>query len=599
MIYGTEEFDDLLIEILKRGYRHSAYDETVEHAKEMSWHFFGVTPDELLNRARPNEDPAITAYRTDNYEPTTKAEADKAVTVTSKVFNPNLSSIRWETDTKDTKEIRDYTLEYYPEYNSVVNFTKDVLLRKMLSDPNGLVITRPLRIPTGQSDRLEPVMVIFGSSAIYNFDLDHYLICISEDEDKQRSTNTGVFEYYDKSQYLKIEVEVKTKGGKEELTITVLETYVYQFDSIPAWRLRGMSESKDNGAIIYKSFFYSAVPYWNLAIIHESDLFGAYIRHLFPQRYELSEQCQYKMEWDGMMFPCRGGKIRYGSADDDGGVMACPHCGGSGWEPIGPLGVYRYVKEKLQEAGPLGVDPVGYITVPVDATKMLEERVDKLKKKGMYAINMDVEDQVGEIQSGVAKQIDRSAQYDMLYDIGTTVFDVHLNNYYYYADQFMFGVENQSTGKKSKTLPQINKPTQFDILSSAELVNNYKVAKDSGLDPNFLQIKQQEILSKDLTTNPDLKLFSTMLLDLDPLPGMADMVVRSNVMAGFNSKDDAIIHFNLKQFVERAIRDNAGFIGLTKDRKLEILVKYAKEFSAANKIILTLPDYGQASPPQA
>lgn len=599
MVYGSKEFDDLLIEILKRGYRHSLYAQTVEHAEEMSWHFCGEMPTDLLERSRPNEDPAITAYRMENYEPTTKSEADKAVTITSKIFNPNLSSIRWERESAQTKEMRDFTLEYYPDYNSVVNYAKDVLLRKMLADPNSVIVTKPDVMPMEQSERLKPVMIVYGSKAVVNYDRDHYLMCLHEEEDRVSYKNMGLFDYYDKSQYLKIQVEVRTKGGHEELSISVLEQLTYNFETIPAWLARGVSEAQDNGTIVFKSFFYSAVPYWNLAIIHESDLFASYIRHLFPQRYELSEPCNFVMDWEGMQFRCKGGKIRYGD-NEKGHTISCPHCKGSGWEPVGPLGVYRYVKEKLTEGGNVGVDPVGYITVPTDTTKMLEERVDKLKMKGLRSINMEVEDKVGEVQSGVAKQIDRGAQYDTLYDIATVMFDIHLNNYYYYADQFMFGVEKSSTGDRSKTLPQINKPTQFDILSSAELINNYKVAKDSGLDPNFLQIKQQEILTKDLTTNPDLKLFSTLLLDLDPLPGMADMVVRTNVMAGFNSKDDAIIHFNLKSFVERAIQENEGFIGLPKVKKMEILTAYAKEFSKQNKVELTIPMPNEkASPSQA
>jgi hypothetical protein len=211
---------------------------------------------------------------------------------------------------------------------------------------------------------------------------------------------------------------------------------------------------------------------------------------------------------------------------------------------------------------------------------------------------MDVEDEVGQVQSGAAKVIDRSAQYDMLYTIGSVMFDTHLQNIFYYINKFMFGVESKSLDKKDdENLPQINKPTQFDVLTSAERVNNYKVGKDSGLDPNFLVAMQQQIISGDLTTNPDLKLFSMMLLDLDPLPGMDQMTVRSNVMAGFNSKEDAVIHFNLRAFVERGVRENNGFPEMPKDRKIEILTTYAKEFIKANKVTLDPNFNGQSNPP--
>ena len=590
MIFGSEEFNDLLALILKEGgYRHPGYMESVEHAEEMSWHFYGVTPTELLRRARPNEDEEITEYRIENYEPHTKAAADKSVNITSKIFNPNLYSIRWgkDKDSKNAQDLKSYLLDYYPKCNSVVNYTKDVLLRKMLSDPNAVIAIKPDDIPYGQqSVTIEPVPVIYGSSHVYNYDEEHYLIFI---EDKIiDKTKFQVFEYYDKDRYIRFAAALK----KNIVVFSESEydefNYGFAIEEPPVWHLQGMIEAKDDGNYIYKSFFYSAAPFWNDAITHESDLKGSFIRHLFPQKYELTEVCSYRHDFEGQMFPCKSGKIRYGSVKDDKSqIITCPHCNGTGWEPIGPYGVYKYTKDKLQDSGPLGVDPVGYINVPVDATKMLDERVDKLMKKGMWAINMDVEDEVGEVQSGAAKVIDRSSQYDMLYNIGSVVFDVHIENIIYYTNKFMFGVESKSLDKKDDdNLPQINKPTQFDILTTAELINNYKIGKDSGLDANFLVTKEQEIFSKDLTTNPDLKLFNLTLLDLDPLAGMAEMTVRSNVMAGFNSKADAVIHFNIRAFVERALQENKTFMEMQKPEKIAILQAYAKEFISANKVTL-------------
>lgn len=590
MIYGTQEFNDRLLSIVKDGARHPYYQESVDHAEEMSWHFYGITPEKLLSSARPNEDPEITRYRIANYQPHTKSAADKSVNITSKIFNPNLYSIRWAKDkeTKEAHDLKEYTLEYFPKYNSVVSFCKDVLLRKMLADPNAVIVVKPGDIPDSQTETIEPTLTVYGSPNVYDYDYEHYLVFISKE--KRDKLEYHKFEYYDNTQFVTFEVAVKNLGKTFQLVWGEEQVYVYGFNSeyIPAWQLQGLVEAKDDGGTTYKSWFHSAVPFWNDAITHESDLKGSFIRHLFPQKYEVSEQCKFRYPYEGMAYPCQGGKIKYGKPNDPKGyIIDCPHCAGSGFEPIGPYGVYRIQKEKLADTAPLGIDPVGYITVPTDATKMLDERVDKLMKKGMWAINMDVEDEVGEVQSGAAKVIDRSAQYDMLFTIGSVMFDVHLQNIYYFINKFMFGVESVSLNKDDdKNLPEINKPTMFDILSSAELVNNYKIGKDSGLDTNFLVTKQQEILSKDLTTNPDLKAFQMMLLDLDPLAGMADMTIKTNVMSGFTAKKDAVIHFNIRPFVERALRENREFAGMDKDKKIDILDAYAKEFITANKVTL-------------
>lgn len=586
MLYGEEDFDVVMLAIIKEDYRHPSYNESVKHAEEMSWHFFGTTPTALLESNRPNEDPDITEYRKANYQPITKSAADKAIKITSKIFNPNLSSIRWEKPSTQGEELKKYTLEDYPVYNSLPNYMKDVVLRKMLADPNGVLVATLAEVPEMETETPEPLLKVYGSKNIYNFDADHYLIYISDRTEKEKG-KIFTFCYYDKTESIEFEVYAINK----ELFYEELDTYQYDFPQIPVWPLGGMSEALDDGSVILKSFYSSAAPHWNNAITHESDLFAAYIKHLHPQKYELAEVCAYKMEWEGINYPCRSGRIKLPMAGktDAFNMIDCPHCSGSGFNPIGPYGVYKFTKEKLSDGGPMGMDPVGYITVPVEATKMLEVRKDFCISQGLWSINMDIEDKVGENQSGVAKVIDRSAQYDTLYDIGTVIYDVHITNAYYFFNLYKFGVANRSAGKPGETesnLPQVNKPTQFDIASVSELINNFKAAKDSGLDPNYLQMKQIEIQTRDMSTNPDLKRFTSLLLELDPLPGMAVVDVNTNVTRGFVSKNDAVIHFNLKAFVERAVRENKDFISMEKDKQLEILNGYATEFVKANKPVI-------------
>lgn len=602
MIYGTPEFDDRLVDIIKaskdgEGYRHPCYQESCKHAEEMSWHLYGVTPDKLLSRVRPREDPDVTKYRIDNYEPTTKSAADKAVNIVSKIFNPNLYSIRWKDESDSSKKLKEYTLEYYPEYNSVVNYTKDVLLRKMLADPNGVIGLRPKVFPgiveqKGSDDEngnpvmvpdekfeVEAVLVTYGSPEVWNFDHEHFLIHTLTEEDrdlKKRKITWYYFDYYDAKMFLEFRAYVTPEHN---LFVEDLNSYDHGFDEIPAWRLQGKSEATDNGHIVYKSFFDSAAPYWNLSIIHESDVLGAYINHMHPLRAELSEPCNYVHE---KRFTCKGGSI----ITDTGEKITCPRCDGSGYKPMGPYGVFKISRDKLTDDGGRASvsEAVSYITVPTEATKMLEDRAHKMRQMGMWAINMDVEDEVGENQSGVAKVIDRSAQYDTLYNIGSVVFDVHLQNIFYFFNAYMNGVVDRSTNKNpDSNLPEINKPTQFDIASTAELVANYKIAKESGLDPNFLQLKQIEIGTRDLTTNPDLKRFTNLLLDLDPLPGMDAQTISINVSRFFIRQVDAVVHFNLKRFLERAINKDKSFMEKTKEEQQLILEEYGQQIVDQNK----------------
>lgn len=595
MVYGTQEFDERLLAIIKapnngHGYRHACYEAACEHAEEMSWHFYGKTPDALLDRVRPREDPEVTKYRKDNYEPTTKSAADKSVNITSKMFNPNLYSIRWKAESASATKLKEYSLEYYPIYNSVVNYAKDVLLRKMLADPNGVVAVRLEKIPEKTNEEPLPTIVTYGSSCVWDYDYEHYLIFTKKEEEtdgQKRKITWYYFDYYDDVVYMEFRAYITPN---HELIVEELKQYPHGFNTMPAWHLQGKSDCLDSGEILYKSFFDSAIPYWNMAIIHESDVLGAFINHIHPLMYEITENCNYVHL---NRYKCRQGVILM----ENGDSMSCPECNGSGNRSMGAYGIKKISKDKLQEGdSPLGILPIGYIPVPVDATKMLEERADRMRQMGMWAINMDVEDEIGENQSGVAKVIDRSAQFDTLYNIATVVFDVHLQNIFYFFNAYMNGVSDNSMGKDpDENLPEINKPTQFDIATTSELIANYKVAKDSGLDSNFLQLKQIEIGTRDLTTNPDLKRFTNLLLDLDPLPGMSASDVSLNVSRLFVRQVDAVIHFNIKRFLERAISEDRDFFEKTREEQIEVLETYGEEVVNQNKPVIdpNMLQYGQ------
>jgi hypothetical protein len=574
MIFGNAQYAQLLKNIIESGFRHPLYEETVEHAKQMSVHIYGETPDYLLERVRPREETAVKDYRIENYEPTTKSGADKAIDILTKIFNPSLFSIRWKEENSDVQELKKYTFEYFPDYNSLVNYNKEVTLRKMIADPNALMAVKVAVIPD-VGENPEPEVIIYGSNNIWYYDRDHYLIFHHEEEVDSRKV--FFFDYYDKNQHLHFSAYYE--GSTREVVTTVIEQYAHNFGEIPAWKLRGKSKSLDNGSVVYESFFSSALPHWNLAVIHESDLLGAYINHMHPIRYELAEECGYSFDYEGTSYPCRSGEIKYPGSDGKGAKMSCPVCDGSGYRPVkSPYGAYQFDREKVTDAGAAPFLPVGFITVPVEATKLLEERTREMNKKAMWAINMDVEDEVGEVQSGVAKTIDRSGQHDTIFNIGSVCFDIHLTNQFYFINKYKFKEQAASVNRdENKNLPEINKPTKFDILTSAELINNFKVANESKLDKNFLRVKQMEVISSDISTNPDLKNYLMACTDLDPLFGYQQAEISLGVAQGVIRKVDWTIHENLKSFIDKAIDADRKYLEKTKPEKLKVLEQFANE----------------------
>jgi hypothetical protein len=584
MIYGTQEFAELLKEVIKDGRRHDLYDQTVEHAKEMSVHINGDKPYYLLERNRPREDDEVKAYRIENHEPTTKADADKAIKIVAKGFNPSLYSIEWKDKTKEGKELEEYTLEYYPNCNSIVNFNKDVVLRKMLADANGMIAVKPDDIPDDDTTKLKPVTVVYGSPCIFYYDKDHYLFCVKEfEEDK---TKIYEFEYYDKTSYVNFEAWYDASEKVIEIR-ELINPYYHNGNRIPVWYLGGESKNLDNGKILYQSFFSAALPHWNLAVKHGSDLMASIIGHLYPQKYEVAEECAYSEMYDGISISCRGGKIKSpGNTKGSFHEKSCPQCSGTGLVSVrGPLQTYQFLKEKLMEGNGLNMAPVGYIDVPIDATKFLDEYTDKMQKKALSSINMDIEEKVGANQSGEAKAIDRTAQNDTIFDIHSRIWDVHTNNEFYFINMYMNSVSADATNKEGdqKFLPEVNKPTNFELLTTADRIFNFNVSKTAGLDKNILRVQAIEIIKSENGSTPDMKNYLISIVELDPLYSFSMDEIDLGVIKGVIRKTDWAIHDNIKSFIDKAMANDKKFLSKDKQEQIAALEVLANELIAAEK----------------
>jgi hypothetical protein len=253
----------------------------------------------------------------------------------------------------------------------------------------------------------------------------------------------------------------------------------------------------------------------------------------------------------------------------------------------GPYETAWVNKEKFSgENQNIPIPPMGYINVPTEATAMLEKRVDALLDKGLCALNMDVLDDIGENQSGIAKTIDRTELNDFLGKIRDRFYDTHLVNFFYFAAKYMFGPNGEDV---TAIEPDIIKPQNFDIYNTSELTEQLKMAKDAGLSPSYLQTKEIEIQNKAYQTNPDLLSMLNLISKLDPLADETRDDILAMQQTGSVTKQNVVIHDNIREFVATALIENKGFadMGFLEQRK--ILVKYADVVVKANKVSLEVP----------
>lgn len=582
MIYGTQEFAELLKSVIKEGHRHSKYQDTVDHANEMGVHIYGNDPDKLINRLRPREEEEVKQYRVDSFEPITKASAGKCIDIVTKMFNPTIYSIRWVDPDSEAEELKEYTMEYYPEFNSIVNYNKSLALRKALADPNAIQCVKPGRLPKSDLEKVgEPKIVIYGSPNVWYYDEDHYLAFIRQE--KVDTTEYYYFDYYDQDLFLQFKCWYD--ASDKSINTVELQEYFHNFGELPVWFLKGIPKACENGDYLYESYFSPALAHWNNAVMHESDLVGAFVGHLHPQKYIFTDECNYEFKHQGFSGRCYGGSLKYRGEKGMIEHGECPGCGGTGRTNVkGPHHEYLFDTKKLQD-GEINQLPVGYIPVPTEATQMLVDRAQLMHERALWALNMDVENKVGENQSGVAKVIDRSAQQDTIFNIACTVFDEWLPNQFYFIDKYKFDTQRKSLAKKEDgNLPEINKPAVIDILTQSDLINNFAVAAESKLDKNYLKQKQIEIVNRDPSMNPDQKAYLISVIDLNPLAFFTQEEIDLGALRGTIRQVDWAISNNINAFVDKAMATNKGFLDLDKQAKIAILEKFGNDLLAGEKV---------------
>jgi hypothetical protein len=162
------------------------------------------------------------------------------------------------------------------------------------------------------------------------------------------------------------------------------------------------------------------------------------------------------------------------------------------------------------------------------------------------------------------------------------MFEIHLQNIYYFFTKYMFGVTDPN--KLEEIEPQIVKPTQFDIYSSSELTNQFAEAKKSKLNPSYLQYKQMEIQNKEFQTNPQLLERLNLELSLDPLAEINPEDVSLKLSNGTITQETAIIHDNIKEFIERAMEEDQTFADKKPSEQKAVLLKYAAEVKKKTRI---------------
>lgn len=591
----TDELKKALLSLIKDEdtAKHEHYKAAKDHFEEMSWHVYGKKPIRLLERVRPREDPAITQYRLQSYEPITKSKCNKAITILNKVFNPKLYSIRFTDDKKKEGEIlKSYTLQEYPRFNSIVNYFSSYVLKKMIADPNGILLAQPYFYELKESDRVQPILTCYNSEKVHQLTRDYVLLFDKVIEGKNQKE--WYYTYVDKVGIYKLKISQVNTNSQNAL-VTTESGYIHNFGELPIWQLGGNYSEEQYGLL--ESYFYDAVPFWNEAINDRSDVNGNYRMHINSQKWEIADECEYVEQTESGFFNCDGGYI-FNSAE--GKKYKCPSCAGTGYKKTatGPYDVYQIDRQKALEPESVPLPPFGYVAPPVEGLRMLEERSYKNLEEGLSAINMDIVNKIGENQSGISKEYDRSELNDFLQKIANQFFEIHIPNTYYYFVKYMFGVQIPNPDELKKIEPEISKPTKFDVWSTSELTKQLQESKQAGLNPTYQKYKQIQVQSSEFQTHPTLLKRVNDEILLDPLAEVSREDVSMMLANQTITKETAVIHDNISAFISRALEEDKNFLDKKPEEQREVLKKYAQEVIEANKVSVDTTVFDEDASPE-
>ncbi len=552
---------------------HPLYIEMVIAALEMAVHIFGEKPRKLLKIVRPREDPEITEYRLNIFEPITQSKSDKAFTILLKIFNTKLWSINYK-DNDQGHELQVFLEKNFYLFGDFILYIQKVLMKNMLADANGVVFYRPANFFIGQNEKIAPIPIVFNSRQILQFIPGMFYILLDSETIKSGNRELHQIWIVDSE---KIQL-FKERAGKQGTIIWTLEIdWVHDLGIVPIWDMGGLVDGRFQG-FFYKSFFSPAAPHWNKAILSESDLDGAFINHMHPIRVEVGSDCDF--QWEDQQ--CINGQIFDTNKNKN---VTCSSCMGTGRKAVkSPYGVYIVNKDKFGEE--VNLDPVSFVSVPTEPTELLSERRDKQLKEGLEALNMEIADQTGENQSGIAKEIDRDPLNTTLQTISDHVFTIHIFNFIWFTGVYLF---KTSSGQDIETFkqnaigedgwfPAIIKPTQFDTLTIKELTKQLTEAKQGNLSSGYINSVQIDLNNKQFSADPALRKRINAITKLNPLPEKTVDEITNMSENGLTKKENAIISLNIEFLVDTAIIRDVGFLEKSRDEKFKILQALVVEF---------------------
>ena len=518
-------------------------------------HADGDFPGDLIEERRPAESVEIQNYRRKIFVPITKPVFSKVMNSLQKIRKSPDWSISFPTDLPpsitEEESPEAYIMRRFPRNGSITNWMFAVGLKQYLIDANAVVFTIPTRFEVAENEYYEPYPMIFESEYILDYKEGQYYLLKEDDGDGYWLIQPDVIQRF----------EVVERVPRE----------VFQMENplgyMPVRHMYGLVVENYKDGALYESRISGIVPKLNEAVREYSDLQAEIVQHIHSTMWAFQpQQCGR----------CKGvGEI----PRENSAPVRCPSCEGKGLMPLNP---YEHLILSPPRPGDNSVPtpPIGYVQKQTDIARLQEERIRQHIYDALAAINMEFLAETPLSQSGVAKQVDREELYSFVHSIAEDIVRI-MDEVCYDICAWRYG---GITADINTLIPYIHVPERFDMLSGKVLVEELSQMVSSKVDPAIINAAQIELAGKKFNDST-IKDMVVLKLKLDPFAGVSEEAIAMQRTFDAINKNDLVIHANINKFVTRAIDSEPGFSDRTYEQQMEVMNRYASEFTAPRQPI--------------
>lgn len=228
----------------------------------------------------------------------------------------------------------------------------------------------------------------------------------------------------------------------------------------------------------------------------------------------------------------------------------CGNCNGKGTTSHNPGEFLTISEETLARSGGTMMDYAKFITPDVAIPEYHLKRWQVFYK--LCESSLHIKSVIDGVQSGDAKKEDRKDQYFFYQSISAYLFKIVRDN--------LYNVARLVNPNSAKVEVYVQEPTQFDIMSDTDLLNDFTTLQGKTDDSQTLSELNYMVNSKIYRDDDVQKRINEIMYIQDPLFGVSGNALKSKILSGVYDARDKVIHEKgylvLKQIANEMVAEN-------------------------------------------